>query len=162
MIQTREHWKHDFNITCDFHATLFFPTCFEYINSKHRSLIQSIWLEAVLCCQIASRWKDCHYTFACVANTQTYRVRTHQQTWAYWHWNTVGTIMFTSTQLERLVNLSKVTGTKTCLCHIIPGSHLVITLQMSEDQRTLSSAMAHDNVSHNPGLWQKLTKFNKP
>lgn len=26
VLQTKEHWKHDFNITCDFQAKLFFPS----------------------------------------------------------------------------------------------------------------------------------------
>lgn len=39
--------KHDFNITCDFHTTLFFPSrVFGCINYKHRSLIWRSWLAA--------------------------------------------------------------------------------------------------------------------
>lgn len=58
----------------------------------------------------------------------------------------MGTIVFTSTQLERLVNLSKVTKTKACSCRIIPLSQLLITSGLSEEKRASSGVIAHGNV----------------
>lgn len=100
----------------DFHTMQFFLPFFECINYQHCCPIRRISPETV--CQFTKK------SFLIISqNTVIFDSnpwRTHQQTRANWHWSRLAAV-FTCPQLQRLVNLSKVTKTKAHSCQHNPS-----------------------------------------
>lgn len=103
-----------------------------YFNFWNYSQIRCISLETVSCGPKGLE-VHCHNTFGCDATAWRCCATARQQTWRKLTLKRRRKIVFTTTQLQRLDILSKVTKTKARSCSIIPLNQLLITSWISED-----------------------------